>query len=165
MSPSEIILLIALVPLTAFNLYLLAMRKKRKRGAKDYMQTFSELENKTIAEMKKNNLAFDEKQAFLNDAGQGVLLSFSKESRQMAIALNDAFYLMPFRDVQACSVQYDASNGKYSNIRVEIKATGEVITFVFGTRTWSPKSTVGKMILEEAAECCKLVKTHCDLAV
>ena len=92
--------------------------KKKKAAAQNYRQTFSELESKTIAEMEKNNLKVDEKQAFLNDIGQGVQLSFSKESRQMAVTLKDAFHLIPLSDVQVCSVQHDELNGKYSNIRV-----------------------------------------------
>jgi hypothetical protein len=115
--------------------------------------------------MGKNNLKFDEKQAFLNDVGQGVQLSFSKESRHMAITLKDAFHLMPLSDVQVCSVQHDESNGKYSNIRVEIKTTDKVITIVFGTRPWRPKSMLGKMVIGEATEFCNLVNAHSKLVV
>jgi hypothetical protein len=166
MSTTEIILLIVLIPITAFNLYYLTIgKKKKKAAAKNYRQTFSELESKTIAEMEKNNLKFDEKQAFLNDVGQGVQLSFSKESGQMAITLKDAFHLMPFSDMQVCSVQHDESNGKYSNIRVEIKTTDKVITIVFGTKPWRPKSMLGKMVIGEATEFCNLVNAHSNLAV
>jgi hypothetical protein len=166
MSTSEILVLIVLIPFTAFNLYYLTFGKKKKQAANQHLrQTFSELENKTIAEMEKNNLKFNEKQAFLNDAGQGVQLSFGKESWQMAITLKDAFHLMPFSDVLACSVQHDELNGKYSNIRAEIKTTDKVITIVFGTKARKPKSIIGKMIIEEATEFCNLVNTHCNLAV
>jgi hypothetical protein len=166
MSTSEILLLIVLIPITAFNLYYLTLgKKKKKAAAQNYRQTLSELENKTIAEMEKNNLKFDEKQAFLNDAGQGVQLSFSKDSRQMAVTLKEAFHLMPFSDVQTCSVQHDESNRKYSHIRVEIMTTDKVITIVFGTKAWRTKSIMGKMIIEEATEFCNLINAHCNLAV
>jgi hypothetical protein len=163
MSTSEIFLLIVLIPITAFNLYIMTIGKKKKRAATQrYRQTFSELEKKTIAEMEKKNLKFDEQQYFLNDAAQGVQLSFSKESRQMAITLKDAFHLVPFSDVQACSIQHDESNGKYSNTRVEIKTRDKVISIVFGTTAWRPKSFLGKMIIENATEFCNLINAHCS---
>jgi hypothetical protein len=166
MSASEILLLILLIPITAFNIYYLTIGKKKKQAAtQQYRQTFSELERKTIAEMEKSNLKLDEKQAFLNDAGQGVQLSFSKESKQMAITMKDAFHLIPFSDVQPCSVQHDESNGKYSNIRVEIKTTDKVITIAFGTMAWRPKSFLGRMIIENATDFCNLVNNYCSLAV
>lgn len=166
MSTLDIILIVGLIPITAFNLYYFTIGKKRRQAAAQYYkQIFSELENKTIAEMEKNHLQFDKKQAFLNDAGQGVQLSFSKESKQMAITLEDAFHWMPFSDIKTCSVQHDEANGKYSNIRVEIKTTGKVITFVFGTRAWRPKSILGKMVIENAMEFCNLVNNHCKPSV
>ena len=166
MSTTEIILLIVLIPFTAFNIYNLTLGKKKGRAAaQHYRQVFSELENKTIAEMEKYNLKFDKKQAFLNDAGQGVQLSFSKESRKMALTLKDVFHVIPFSDVQACSVQNDELNGKYSNIRVEIKTTDKIIPIVFGTMPRRPKSMMGKMVIEEATEFCNLVNTQCNLAV
>jgi hypothetical protein len=166
MSTTEILLLIVLIPFTVFNIYNLTIGKKKKReGTQHYRQIFAELENKTIAEMEKNNLKFDEKQFFLSDVAEGIQLSFSKESRQMAITLKDAFHWMPVSDVQACCVQHDESKGKYSNIRVEIKTTDKAITFVFGTRAWRPKSFLGKMVIENAAEFCNLVNTLCNLPV
>jgi hypothetical protein len=166
MSTSEIILLIALIPITAFNVYYLTIGKKKKQAASQHIrQTFSELESKTIAEAEKSNIKFNDKQNFLNDALQGVLLSFSTKSRQMAITLKDAFHLIPFGDVRACSVQHDESNGMYSNIRVEIKTTDKVITIVFGTRAWKPKSLMENKIMEEATEFCNLVNTHSNREV
>ena len=166
MSTTEIILVIVLIPITAFNLYYFTIgKKKRKAAAQNYRQIFSELESKTIAEMEKNKLKFDEKQAFLNDIGQGVQLSFSKESRHMAITLKDAFHVLPLSDLQACSVQHYESKGKYSNIRVEIKTADKVITIVFGTRPWRPKSMLGKMVFDEATEFCNLVNAHSHPAV
>jgi hypothetical protein len=166
MSTLDIILIFGLIPITAFNLYYLTIGKKKKKAAiQNYRQTFSELENKTIAEMEKNHLKFDKKQAFLNDAGQGVQLSFSKESKQMAITLKDTFHWMPFSDVKTCSVQHDEANGKFSNIRVEIKTTDKVITLVFGTKAWRPKSILGKMVIENAMEFCNLVITYCKPSV
>jgi hypothetical protein len=83
----------------------------------------------------------------------------------MAITLKDAFHVLPLSDVQACSVQHDESKGKYSNIRVEIKTADKVITIVFGTRPWRPKSMLGKMVIDEATEFCNLVNVHSDPAV
>ena len=166
MSTSEIIILIVLIPLTVLNLYYFTIGKKKKRAAaQGYRQIFSELEKKTITELAKNHLEFDQRQAFLNDAGQGVMLSFSEQSRQMAITLKDSFHLIPFSDVRTCSVRHDESNGKYFNIRVELKTTDRPITIAFGTRHWSPKSIWGKMIIEDATEFCNLVNTHCNRGV
>lgn len=166
MSTLEIILIIGLIPITAFNIYYFAIGKKKKRAGEQHCrQVLSELEKKTLAEMDKHHLKFDEKQAFLNDAGEGVQLSFGKESGKMAVTLKDAFHWMNFSDVKACSVRHDESNGKYSNVRVEIKTTNKVITIVFGTRAWRPKSFVGKLVIENAMEFYSLVKTHCKLSV
>ncbi len=164
MSTAAIILLIVLIPLTAFNLYILVLRKRKKAATRAYQQVFSELELKAAAEMEKRNLDLDEKQAFLNDAGQGILISFNGESGMMAVTLKDAFHVMPASDVKGCHVRYDEANGKYSRIRVEIETSGMPIIFVFGTGEWRPKSALGEMIMEEAREFCNRIRTHCGLA-
>ena len=165
MSTLEIILILGLIPITAFNIYYFTIGRKKKQAREQYCrQIISELERKTIAEMEKNHLQFDEKQAFINDAGEGVQLSFSNDRGQMAITLKEAFHWMHFSDVKGCTVRHDEANGKYSNIRVEIKTTKKVITIVFGTRAWRPKSFVGKLVLENAMEFCNLVKARCKLS-
>ena len=165
MSTLEIILIIGLIPITAFNIYYFTIGRKKKREREQYCrQIISELEKKTLTEMEKNHLQFDEKQTFLNDAGEGIQLSFSKDRRQMAITLKEAFHWMHFSDVKGCSVRHDEANGKYSNIRVEIETAKKVITIVFGTRAWRPKSFVGKLVIENAMEFCNLVKARCKLS-
>ena len=82
----------------------------------------------------------------------------------MAITLKEAFHWMHFSDVKGCSVRQDEANGKYSNIRVEIETAKKVITIVFGTRAWRPKSFVGKLVIENAMEFCNLVKARCKLS-
>lgn len=165
MSTAEILLIVILVPVTALNIYYFTIgRKKKQEAIRRYKQALAELESKTIAEMEKNHLQFEEKQSFLNDAGQGVQLSFSRKDQQMAVTLKDAFHLVPFSQMEPCSVHYDEADGKYANIRVEIKTPDAVIPIVFGTRAWRPRSIMGKMILEETTECCNLVNRQRGLA-
>jgi hypothetical protein len=162
MSTSEILLGIVLVLFTAFNIYILTIgKKKRQAVAQSYKKTFSELANKTIAEAEKNNVKLDDKHFYLNDVAEGVQLSFDKESRKMAITLKDAFHLIPFSDVQPCSVQHDESNGKCSNIRVEVRTADKVIPIVFGKEARRPKSFLGKMVIENATEFCNVINAYC----
>ncbi|MDA8124581.1 MAG: hypothetical protein M0009_05265 [Deltaproteobacteria bacterium] len=161
MSTTEIVLILFLIPLTAFNLYHLTVGKKKKRAAaQQYRQIFSELAQKTSAEMEKRKLQFDEQQFFLNDAGEGIQLSFDKESRQMALTLKDAFHVLSLNDVQPCSVRHDEENGKYSNIRVEVRTAEQVIPIALGTKAWRPKSILGKMIIENATDFCNQINAH-----
>ncbi|MDY0290068.1 MAG: hypothetical protein RBR15_14680 [Sphaerochaeta sp.] len=159
----QYVLLAFLVLLTLFNLYTLTIgRRKKKQAVASFKQTLAELENKTFKEMRKRQLNFSEKHGYINDLNEGILLTFDHGKKKVGITLKDAFYLIPFDSVLACKALYDTlDNGKWTNITVELETKDQVITLLFGSRSWKPKSTLGTFILADAQEFCSLVTKYC----
>ena len=159
----QYVLLVFLVLLTLFNLYYLIIgRRKKKQAVAAFKQTLAELENKTFKEMKNRQLHFSEKHGYINDQNAGILLTFDHEKRKMGITLKDEFYLIPFDKVLSCTNKHDTlDNGKWTNISVELETEDQIITLLFGSRSWKPNSTLAKFILEDSEEFCTLVNTFC----
>ncbi len=159
----QYVLLAFLVLLTLFNLYALTIgRKKKKQAVANFKQTLAELENKTFKEMKKRQLHFSEKHGYINDLNEGILLTFDHEKKKMGITLKDAFYLINFDEVLNCTAKHDTlDSGKWTNITVELETTKQVITLLFGSRSWKPTSTLAKFILDDSKELSTLVNTYC----
>lgn len=159
----QYILLTFLVLLTLFNLYSLTIgRKRKKRAVASFKQTLADLENKTFKEMKKRNLNFSEKHGYINDLNEGILLTFDHEKKKAGITLKDAFYLIPFDDILSCTAKHDTlDNGKWTNISVELETNEQVITLLFGSRSWKPNTTLAKFILDDSKEFCSLVNKYC----
>lgn len=159
----QYILLAFLVLLTLFNLYNLTIgRKKKKQAVADFKQTLALLENKTFKEMQKRQLDFTEKHGYINDLNEGILLTFDHGKKKVGITLKDAFYLIPFDHMLSCKAGYDTlDDGKWTNITVELETKDRVITLLFGSRSWKPKSTLGTFILSDAQEFCSLVTKYC----
>lgn len=158
------ILLVFLVLLTLFNLYSLTIgRKKKKQAVAKFKQTLAELENKTFKEMKKRSLHFSEKHGYINDLNEGILLTFDYEKEKIGITLKDAFYLIPFDDLLSCKESHDTQeSGKWTNIRVELETKEQIITLLFGSRSWKPSSSLAKFILSDAQEFCSLVNRRSE---
>ena len=159
----QYVLLAFLVLLTLFNLYVLTIgRKKKKQAVAKFKQTLTELENKTFKEMKKRQLHFSEKHGYINDLNEGILLTFDHEKRKMGITLKDAFYLIPFDDVLSCTAKHDTlDDGKWTNITVELETKEQIITLLFGSRSWKPSSNLAKFILDDSKEFSSLVNKYC----
>jgi hypothetical protein len=159
----QYVLLAFLVLLTLFNLYALTFgRKKKKQAVAKFKQTLAELENKTFKEMKKRQLFFSEKHGYINDLNEGILLTFDHEKKKMGITLKDAFYLFNFAEVLGCTAKHDTlSSGKWTNISVGLETKEQVITLLFGSRNWKPKSTLAKFILDDSKEFSNLVNKYC----
>jgi hypothetical protein len=127
-----------------------------------FKQTLAELENKTFKEMKKRQLHFSEKHGYINDLNEGILLTFDHEKRKMGITLKDAFYLIPFDDVLSCTAKHDTlDDGKWTNITVELETKEQIITLLFGSRSWKPSSNLAKFILDDSKEFSSLVNKYC----
>jgi len=163
MNMLQYVLLAFLVLLTLFNLYALTIgRKKKKQAVANFKQTLAELENKTFKEMKKRQLHFSEKHGYINDLNEGILLTFDHDKRKVGITLKDAFYLIPFDDVLSCAAMHDTlDNGKWTNITVELETEEQVITLLFGSRSWKPTSSLAKFILDDSKEFSTLVNKYC----
>ena len=161
------ILMVFLVLLTIFNLYSLTIgRKKKKQAVTGFKQTLAELENITFKEMKKRQLHFSEKHGYINDLGAGILLTFDHEKKKMGITLKDQFYLINFDDVLTCTSKHDVlENGKLTNITVELETNEQIITLLFGSRSWKSTSTLAKFILKDCEEFCTLVNKYCKEGV
>jgi len=159
----QYVLLAFLVLLTLFNFYALTIgRKKKKQAVATFKQTLAELENKTFKEMKKRQLHFSEKHGYINDLNEGILLTFDHDKRKMGITLKDAFHLIPYDDVLSCTAKHDTlDNGKWTNITVELETEEQVITLLFGSRSWKPSSTLAKFILDDSKEFSTLVNKYC----
>lgn len=159
----QYVLLAFLVLLTLFNLYALTIgRKKKKQAVAKFKQTLAELENKTFKEMKKRQLHFSEKHGYINDLNEGILLTFDHEKKKMGITLKDAFYLFNFADVFNCTAKHDTlDSGKWTNILVELETKEQVITLLFGSRSWKPNSSLAKFILDDSKEFSNLVNKYC----
>lgn len=157
------VILVALVLLTLFNLYALTIgRKKKKQAVALYQKTLADLEVKTFAEMKKRQLFFSEKHGYINDLNEGILLTFDHEKKKMGITLKDAFYLIPFSDVVSCTASHTTlDNGKWIDIIVQLETEKQVITLLFGAKSWKSNSTLANFILSDTKEFCTLVTKYC----
>jgi len=163
----QYVFLALLVLLTLFNLYSLTFgRKKRKKAVSNFKQTLAELENKAYKEMKKRQLFFSEKHGYINDLNEGILLTFDHEKKKVGITLKEAFYLINFDDVLTCTSKHDVlENGKLTNITVELETNEQIITLLFGSRSWKSTSTLAKFILKDCDEFCTLVNKYCKEGV
>lgn len=164
LSPTQQYVLLALMALlTIFNFYVFVLgREKRERAKAGFQQTLAALDKEATAFMKQRSLNFDVKQGYINDLGEGVLLTFDTERKQVAIFLKDARYTFGFDEFVSCSLRYDThSNNKISNITVEIETKDSVIALLFGSKQRKPNSYLGNFILSDSKEFCTLLEQHC----
>ncbi|MGE4583921.1 MAG: hypothetical protein AB7C91_04675 [Sphaerochaeta sp.] len=162
----QYILLIALILFTAFNFYAFTVGKKKKQQAtNNYQQTLKALEQQAYEAMQERKIHFDQKQGYINDLNEGILITFDHANHLVGITLKDAFYLFGFSDFLGVKQTYDTlENGKLTNIAVEIETKDSVITLLFGTKEWKRNSYLGKFLLSDSQELCTLLERECKSA-
>ncbi|MEA4865718.1 MAG: hypothetical protein VB088_10020 [Sphaerochaeta sp.] len=159
----QYLLLALLAVVTIFNFYALTIgKKKRNRAKANYQQTLRSLEQKAFELMQQHKLKFDIKQGYINDLNDGILLTFDTKKRMVAVVLKDAEYLFGYDEFISCSQHYETlENNKISNITVEIETKDSIISLLFGSKAWKPKSYLGKFLLSDSKEFCTLLERYC----
>ena len=159
----QYLLLFLLIGFTALNFYALTVgRKKKKQAHANYKQTLRLLEQRAYEKMQEHNVHFDEKQGYMNDLSEGILLTFDTKKKMVGITLKDAFYLFAYADFVSCKQTYETvDKNKLANISVEIETKDSIITLVFGSKSWKATSYLGKFLLSDTKEFCSLLESHC----
>ncbi|MGH0052144.1 MAG: hypothetical protein ACQ5SW_01980 [Sphaerochaetaceae bacterium] len=157
-------LIILLIVITAINLYALTIGKKnRNRATANYQLTLQKLGARVNELMKEYGYDFADRQGYINDIGDGILLCFDTKKQVVGIALAETFYHFSYADFISCKQTYDeiSERGKLSNISVTIETKEEIITLVFGTKAWRKNSYLGKFLLQDSKEFCSILERHC----
>ncbi len=159
----QYLLIAFLVLVTVANIYTMTIGKKnRQRASANYKITLHNLDVKTKEYMQEFGYHFDEKQGYINDAGDGFLLNFDTKKQVVGITLTNEFFHFPYADFVSCKQSYETlENGKLSNISVVVETNEEVITLRFGTKDWKEKSYLGKFLLQDTLEFCSILDKHC----
>ncbi len=162
MSTFQLILFVVLVPLTVFNIYSLTVgRKKRKTADVKYQQILVEIEKQALSIAKREKLPFETQMRFLNDANQGILLAFDKKGELAGVFFDGSYHLFYQKNFLGAQQTWEVVNEKHiTNISVKIETTEEVLTVIFGTRTYRPRSYLGKFILKDSNEFCTAINAH-----
>lgn len=158
----QYILLVLLVIFTVFNFYNLTAGKKRRKAAQnEFKRTLALLEQDAMKVVKKEKVAFETKIGYMNDQGQGILLTFDKEHELLGIFLSGEHHIIRKDEFVSAKQRYEQCDGKkITNIVVEVETTSSVLAIIFGTREYRPTGYLGKFILSDSEEFATRVTEH-----
>lgn len=147
------IIALFLIALTLFNLFATITAKKRKALSKsDYARKMDEIEKKLLLIQSQRNLDFKGIKRMVNDQDEGIVLVWDDEKKTGAIGMKDDQLVFSYSDICEVKKEYVKQGKKITSAKVKLTIGNEVYTYTFGSKPFSPRGIIGKVVYETTEE-------------